>query len=425
MHAIDVASTRFATCDPCRNGSQNAKIMRVLFVRDSDYPWDIRVEKICMSLIKDGCEVHLICRNRLRRPMEEVLDGLHIHRIRCLPVSYGDLNGVFTFPAFFNPNWLWRINQILRREKFDLIIVRDLPMALAAIAMGELNRVPVVLDMAESYPEMIRLVWKYEPFKVANLFARNPYIVDVIENVVLRRVSHVFAMVEESRDRLIAKGVPGSKITIVSNTPVPGRFENANSTVAGEPPNSAGRLVLIYVGFVNYSRGLQNALLSLREFAKVNSNFQLMILGKGNAEAYLKRMVAELGLKEHVDFLGWIDNREIAGFIAAADVCIVPHPPSGHWDNTIPNKLFDYMAVGKPVLVSNVRPMKRIVDELRCGLVYEDGNAASFVSQLSRLGDEAYRRELGQNGRAAIAAKYNWTEDSLQMLNALRKLVPS
>ena len=102
-------------------------------------------------------------------------------------------------------------------------------MAPAAIAMGKLNRVPVVLDMAESYPELIRLVWKYEPFKVANLFARNPYIVDVIENVVLKSVIHVFAMVEESRDRLIAKGVPRSKITIVSNTPVPGRFENANS----------------------------------------------------------------------------------------------------------------------------------------------------------------------------------------------------
>lgn len=376
-----------------------------------------------MSLIENDCEVHLVCRNRQRRPMEERLDGLHIHRIRCLPAGYGNLNGVFTFPAFFNPNWLLRINQILRSEKFDLIIVRDLPMAPAAIAMGKLNCVPVVLDMAESYPELIRLVWKYEPFKLANLFARNPLIVDVIEKLVLKRVIHVFAMVEESRDRLIGLGVPKSKITIVSNTPVPGRFENANSVTSGGSPNSAGRLILIYVGFVNYSRGLQNTLLSLREFAKVNSNFLLMILGKGNAEAHLKRMAAELGLTEHVDFLGWIDNREIPGFIASADVCIVPHPPSGHWNNTIPNKLFDYMAVGKPVLVSDVRPMKRIVNELRCGLVYEDSNATSFVSQLSRLGDEVYRRELGQNGRVAIATKYNWTEDSTRMLNALRKLV--
>lgn len=354
--------------------------------------------------------------------MEETLDGLHIHRINCLPNRCGKLNGVFTFPAFFNPNWLWRINRTLRNAKFDLIIVRDLPMAPAAIAMGRLHHVPVVLDMAESYPELIRLVWKYEPFKIANLFARNPYIVDMIELAVLKSVIHILAMVEESRDRLIAKGVPPGKITIVSNTPVPDRFETAIPVSAGKIGIRDGRLVLIYVGFVNYSRGLQSTLRSLREFAKINPNFRLLILGKGNAEAYLRQMVEELGLQDHIDFLGWIDNREVPRFIASADVCIVPHPPSGHWDNTIPNKLFDYMAAGKAVLVSDARPMKRIVEELRCGLVYEENSAESFVSQLSRLGVESYRKELGQNGRAAIAEKYNWNMDSTRMLNALKAL---
>lgn len=397
--------------------------MRILFVWDSDYPWDIRVEKICTSLIKDGCDVHLVCRNRLRRPAEETIDDLHIHRIHCLPKGYNALNSIVTFPAFFNPNWLWRIHQVLRRKaQFDLIIVRDLPMALAAIAMGKLSGVPVVLDMAESYPELVRLVWKFEPFRFVNIFARNPYVVDFIEKAVVKRVIHVFAMVEESRHRLMARGVKADKITIVSNTPVPERFEKARPIITERSKNYAGRLILVYVGFVNYSRGLQRTLVSLQEYAKSNPNFLFMILGKGNAEAHLVKLVSDLGLEEQVNFLGWIDNREIPGFIASADVCIVPHPPSGHWDNTIPNKLFDYMAAGKPVLVSDARPMKRIVEETRCGLVYEDKSIDSFVAQLSRLQNEEFRRGLGQNGRLAVAERYNWAEDSSRMMNALRRL---
>nr|MDA8163950.1 hypothetical protein [Desulfobacteraceae bacterium] len=74
-----------------------------MFLWDSDYPWDIRVEKICATLRDAGWKMHLVCRNRARRPREEVADGICLHRLGCLPPRWGRLNDVYGFPFFLSP----------------------------------------------------------------------------------------------------------------------------------------------------------------------------------------------------------------------------------------------------------------------------------------------------------------------------------
>ena len=66
--------------------------MRGLFVWDSDYPWDIRVEKICTTLLENGWEVDLVCRNRLRRPLEDTYNGVYVHRLPFLGDALGSFN---------------------------------------------------------------------------------------------------------------------------------------------------------------------------------------------------------------------------------------------------------------------------------------------------------------------------------------------
>jgi len=395
--------------------------MKALFVWDSDYPWDIRVEKICTTLIESGWEVHLVCRNRSRGPVEEFYEGINLHRIPFLAKKLGSLNDIFSFPAFFSPIWLSRISKVARHYDVDLIIVRDLPMALAAIIAAKLHRIPIILDMAECYPELIRLIWRFEPFNVANVFVRNPLIVDMVERLALKWTDHIFVMVEESKNRLIKKGISADKVSIVSNTPVLARFKRANPSFPGKLQQNRGKLILLYVGFVNFSRGLDTVIESLAQFIKINNNVYLVVLGTGSAEQYLLKMVKELDLENYVGFEGWIDNELIPNYIASSDICLVPHHKCPHWDHTIPNKLFDYMAAGKTALVSNVAPMKRIVEQADCGLVYEDRNKDSFLAQLSRLQNLDLRKKLGQNGMKAVEKTYNWNNDSAKMVDALKR----
>ena len=103
--------------------------------------------------------------------------------------------------------------------------------------------------MAECYPELLRLIWKFEPFKIQNVIVRNPYIADIIEKLVAKTSSHIFVMIEESKQRLLEKGIPERKITVVSNTPVLQRFQNAKPTFPGSMRTHQGKLILLYVGF--------------------------------------------------------------------------------------------------------------------------------------------------------------------------------
>lgn len=397
--------------------------MNVLFVWDSDYPWDIRVSKICQTLIKNGEEVHLVCRNKQRKQVEELFEGIHIHRVPFLTENFGQLNDIYGFPLFFSPIWLSRINNVARCHAVELIIVRDLPMAPSALFVGKLRKVPVIFDMAECYPELIRLIWKFEPFKIANIAVRNPFLADIIERFVINSVDHIWVMIEESRNRLISKGISSEKISIVSNTPVYERFKKTMQTFPGTLRHNKDKLILLYVGFVNYSRGLDTVIESLPFLLRKHINIFCVIIGTGSAEHALQDKVKELGIEDNVAFEGWIDNRLIPEYVASSDICLVSHHKCSHWDNTIPNKLFDYMAAGKPVVASGVAPIERIVSKIKCGLIFKSGNAENLAEQLSMLTDQNFRQEMGKNGMKAVEEEYNWNKDSTVMLRSMQKVL--
>jgi|MTBAKSStandDraft_1061840.scaffolds.fasta_scaffold01661_8 glycosyltransferase involved in cell wall biosynthesis len=397
--------------------------MKILFVWDSDYPWDIRVSKICNSLLNGGHEVHLVCRNQKRQLLEELYEGIHIHRLYCLPQFLGRFNDIFGFPLFFSPIWFLRIFNIAKSMKTDAIIVRDLPMAPTALFIGKLTVQPVILDMAECYPELIRLIWRFEPFRLKNLVVRNPWLADLVEKKVVKNVDHVWVMIDESRDRLLRKGVPADRISIVSNTPDFRRFTSHNSTIQETVQKHPDRLVLLFVGFVNFSRGLDVVLDAIPQTIAKGIDVFCVILGTGTAEKVLQERVRQLGIQKNVTFEGWVDNKQVPDYIFKSDICLVPHHKCSHWENTIPNKLFDYMAAAKPVLVSDVKPMQRIVEEVNCGLVFQSGSVESLVTQITKLADAELRQALGANGRRAVRDRYNWSNEEKVMFDSLERMV--
>lgn len=393
--------------------------MKILFIWDGDYPWDIRVEKVCKALIDQGHTVHLVCRNTKRQSRYEFYTGIHIHRLASLPRVLGRANDAFTFPAFFNPIWLWEILKRATREKCQLIIIRDLPLALAGVLVAKLKGLPTILDMAECYPELLRAVWQFERFKLLNIIVRNPLLADMVETLTLKLVDEVIVMVEESRDRLVRKDFPSSRIYIVSNTPEVGRFLDSSHDVDQSP---RACLKLLYVGLLNPSRGLDIVIEAVEKYIALNPDFRFTVIGTGKAESSLRRLTQLRRLERIVEFKGWVDNAQLPAYIRAHDIGIVPHRRCTHWNNTIPNKLFDYMLAGKPVAVSDVTPMARIVNETESGVVYRDDDPDDLVRVLCQLEDANLRQMLGNNARRAVVTKYNWQLDSIHLDAAIRKL---
>ena len=396
--------------------------MKICYVWDADYPWDIRVEKFCRTLIGAGHEVHLLCRNKNQLPLKEVIDGIHIHRHPF--VRNRAFNAFIGFPAFFNPSWLYFLFKLVFRKSFNLIIVRDLPLALAGIAIGRTLGIPVQVDMAEIYPLGLRSNWKYNRMTVTDLFVRNPYFADAVEWFTVRLTDHIFSVSLEAREWFLQKGVSPGRITEVGNTPDLERFD-PNVAKKDQPKLPHGAFNIIFVGIFTGNRGLKLAVSAMAEVVRKQADVHLTFVGDGWIRGEIEELVEQLGLKENVHFTGWIDNPLVPSFIAEADLGLLPFLPCEHIHVTLPNKLFDYMAMGLPVLAADTRSLKRVLNETECGITFKAASREELAAKILIMHDDVeLRRRCAANGRKFALKKYNWGKDAENLLAAISRLDP-
>lgn len=396
--------------------------MVICYIWDADYPWDVRVEKICESLTKKH-DVHLVCRNSNRRPRYEHAQQLHIHRLPFLPKRFGRLNNLIGFPAFLNPLWIYQIWRTVRQARVELIIVRDLPLALTAIGISRLLGIPVVLDFAENYPAMIRDLWGRPGFSIVDCIVKHPKVINMVEQLCVQWSDHVIAVVEESRERLVSRGNPAEKISLVINTPTLARWVDLPSLPEGFISRQPKSLLLVYLGLLEWARGIDTAIHAVYLVREQIPGLKFLIVGSGRHEDDFRALVEKLQLEQYVQFLGWLDYSWAIRVILESDIGLVPHYATESWNTTVPNKLFDYMSMGKPVIVSNAKPTERIVREERCGVVFKEKDPEDLARAILMLEDQATREEMGQHGKDAVAKKYNWTVDEQRLFWALEETV--
>lgn len=395
--------------------------MRICKVYDDDYPWDVRVEKIGRTLVEAGHQVFLAVRNRARQDVYEHVDTMEVWRMPPFDLLPQALDQHLMFPAFFSPRWIAHIAQVLKRNHCDAIMVRDLPLAIAGIAAGKALRRPVVLDMAENYPAALRAIHTHKEPTLTDHLVRNPGLAQRVEDATLPFLDHILVVCDENRDRLIAKGVDPDKVSIVGNTP------NLDLFRPDPPPSEVedrfdGDFVIVYVGSVDPFRGLDTIIEALPMVREHIPNVKLAILGKGDGVADLDDLSRKHGVEDRVDLVGFRPLQELPGFIARGDICVIPHHRNEHIDTTLPNKLFDYMALAKPVLATDAIPLERIIDETECGLVYASGDPGSVAEKVIQLTDETIRVEMGEAGRQAVEDTYNWSEDTKILLEVFADL---
>lgn len=393
-------------------------------VWDSEYPWDVRVEKVCAALHSAGHAVHLFCRNRKGQPLRENVDGIELHRMPNWPSAGTWLDDVSSFPAFMNPRWVRHLDVGTTETRIDLLLCRDLPLSPLALRIGRRLGIPVVLDIAENYPAMLKQRFYWRDFKPHNLIVRNPVLAGLVERSVLPKADGVIVVVEESRDRIAKLGVHPSRLSVVSNTPTGSRISEmrriADLRRTAEP---AGSLRLVYLGLLGRSRGIDVLLAAMRILKDQDVRVHLDVIGSDeNEPGYLAR-AERLKIADRVTFHGHVPYDQALRLVAQADIGVVPHHATEHWRTTIPNKLFDYMAAELPVVVSDAPPTKRVVVETGAGRVFRDRDPVDLAAQIRELTSLEQRRKLGAAGRRAVETRYNWDQDSRRLLGILERSI--
>lgn len=229
---------------------------------------------------------------------------------------------------------------------------------------------------------------------------------------------HTWVVVEERIGALPVGLRSPEKVSVVCHTP-----DESEINVGVKSYNVRKTdFSLAYVGLFAPGHGSVELLMrSLPIMLRQDPNVRIAVAGGRQLEP----LATELGILDHVDFAGLIPADEVCLWLREKEVGVIAYDPSKFTDTTVSNKLFYYMAVGIPVLATDMAPTRRIVEEVGCGRIIPRNatpeDVARIVLDLKNSPEEC--AAMGQRGRQAILDKYNWERDFRHALDTLSALV--
>lgn len=396
-------------------------------ILEGPFPPDIRVKKEAKALISKGHNVFLLSLIKNGLPAFEKLYGLKIIRIKISPKGILRLwNYISSIIFFYRPCWKKELIKTVKKYKIEAIHVHDFPLVKTATFVAHKFKIPIIADLHENYPEAIK-AWRVRRRKL-NQIIHNPSPVwqyKKMEKPVLKHVNHIITVVEESKNHYQKDcEIPQNKITVVMNTENLEQFDNLklDESLISSYKND---FVISYIGGFGIHRGIDTAIKSLPKIIKIIPNAKLLLVGNRSNEdiLYLKRLVKKFKVEDHVVFTGWVDFSMVPSYIILSKICLVPHQANGHTNTTIPHKLFQYMAMKKPVIVTNCRPLERIVKECNCGVVVTSDNFDKMADAVIFLYKNKEKIEkFGKNGREAVEKVYNWKLEAEKLSKVYEEL---
>ena len=402
--------------------------MNIGMVLEGSFPPDIRVEKEAKSLIAKGHEVFLLSIMKNGEMKEEILNGIHISRI---PIKKSFLSRLFIFGTFsiFLTRFDWKkyIRIFIERNSIEILHVHDLPLVNTGLTIAKEMSIPIIADLHENYPEAVR-AWNAGCQSIVKKIIQVPFSPsrwDRHASIVLPQVSHVIAVIDEGKEYYKKwYGIKDDRISVIMNTE---DLEYYDSIKIKDEiiEENASKYIISYIGGFGPHRGIDTAIQAMPHIIDSIPDAKLQLVGGKGSPAFetaMHQLCKDLKIEQHVEFTGWVDFSLVPTYIATSSVCLVPHHASGHTNSTIPHKLFQYMAMKKPIVTTDCLPLKRIVEETDTGFVVPSGDFVAMANAVITLyNNPELARRFGENGRRAVEKKYNWNIESKKLVELYQR----
>jgi colanic acid biosynthesis glycosyl transferase WcaI len=302
----------------------------------------------------------------------------------------------------------------MRHSRPDAIIaVSPLPAGLAALLIHWRHRSPLVFDLQDIWPDSARAVGVMNEGPAMRLLRG-------LERLLYRCSDRVVVISEGFRRYLTALGVPAERIAVIHNGVETQRFcrVRAEARIRRAGP-VRGRYVVGYIGNLGLAQGLD----TLLEAAHCldGEPVAFLLIGEGVDKPRLQAAARQAGLT-NVRFLRGVPRRRVPGLLAACDALLVILRPDPLFHITIPSKLYEYMAAGKPILCSVGGEAAALVAEAGCGIPIRPGDGCTLAQGVMRLMlHPSGSRALGEAGARWVGAHF----DRSTVMDAYAELVES
>jgi len=356
------------------------------------------VRKLSENLVNEGVEVHVLTRGGRETPVEEVMRGVHVHRVpeTTLPK---DLDAFLAWVDRMNADMVRRGHELL--DGVDLVHGHDWLVAEAAEALARRAGVPYLTTIhATEYGRHQGWVDKHPQSHIHGVerwMARTADHVITCSHYMRGHVADIYGL-DEERVSVIPNGIDPEDLRPV------GDLDDLRAQFAA--PDE--KLVLL-VGRLVYEKGFQDALDALPGLIRRLGNVRFLVAGSGTHEAELKRQAERLGIMEHGTFLGWIGDDVLHSLYRIADLTVVPsiYEPFGL-------VALEAMASGCPCIVADTGGLREVVPNREVGLRFRAESPRSLAHYVARvLTDDDLRDRLVTEASEHVLA-FDWAEIAVE-----------
>lgn len=329
--------------------------------------------------------------------LDEHITILRTYTYSALHRSF--IHRVFSFLSFMASSF-WAG---LKVGQVDLVWGTSPPIfqGVTAWALARLKGVPFLFEVRDLWPA----------FAIDVGVLRNPLLIKLslwLERFLYRHADQMLANSPGFVEHIAQRGA--REVLVVPNGVDPFMFDpDENGAGYRQQHDLAGRYVVMYAG----AHGMSNDLGVVLEAARLlqdQPEIAVVFVGDGKEKPALQAQAAQMGLY-NVYFLPPVPKAGMAQALAAADACIAILKPIKMYGTVYPNKVFDYMAAGRPVILAIDGVIRQVVEEAEAGVFVQPGDPVALADAIRKLaGDRERGVEMGLRGRKHVEAHFDRAE---------------
>lgn len=339
----------------------------------------------------------LLSSNNIEKDKKFLSDGSNVHVLACNPKK-SNLRASNIFCYFKRMRFL---SKNFKKNKYNVVCVRnEIFNGLIALYLRKSHKFIFVYEMENPFEQDYYFRKLYYPnFKL--IFYLISKVEKLVKMYILRRADLILPVGNSMENYLIKNGLNEFQMMNIPQGIDIRRFSiDIDSSKIRKRYGLNNSKVFVYVGSLSKSRSLS---LIINAFSKVRKSFdvKLLIVGDGSDKENLIKLVDNLKLKKDIIFTGFVDQDDVPLFIHCADYGLSPVPPLKMYKVSIPIKLHEYMAMGKPVIANKeIYEQKTVINDSKGGLLVEFSEKSFADAMVKLLNNPEMARKMGKNAHS-------------------------
>jgi glycosyltransferase involved in cell wall biosynthesis len=367
----------------------------------------VHIREMALALSSTGNNVDILSPAGLNTFNEEARINSKVHNAisKFLPeIFFEIIEIIYAFVAYK------KIPKILQNKKYDLIYERYSIFNWAGIRSARMFSIPIILEI--NYTSFMPLYRKRSSILKP--------LAHIMDRMIFRSADGFIAVSTYLKNHLISLGVDREKIIVLTNAADPKKFD---SDIEGYHVRKKlgfdKKKVVGFVGGFYPWHGLDMLLDSFKEIKKEFNHAVLLLIGDGPLRGKLEQKIKGGTIEKDVVFLGVIPQESLPEYISAFDIAVMPD--SNEYGS--PMKIFEYMAMAKPVIAPRLVPLVDAITDGREGLLFNQRDSGEFCKTLKKLlSDDKLRLEMGILGRKKILLEHTWQINAARALEFFKSI---